>query len=118
MESTGRGRTKRSPRPSNCRSYKRDIAFVLITALTTSLAGCASVEPTYTIEVTPPKRPVLQQNLASPCPDLSKLTKPCYNQGEVVDLLTEWISLYEKCRYKHAETVRFIEDYLQGLPRK
>lgn len=112
MESTDRGRSKRSPRPSNGRSYKRDIRLLLFTALTLGLTGCASVEPTYTVEVTPPKRPVLQQNLVSPCPDLPKLTKSCYNQGEVVDLLTEWISLYQKCRYKHAETVRFIEDYL------
>lgn len=77
-----------------------------------TLSAC-STTPTTTIEVTPPKKPVLQQNLVSECPDLPKLTKEWYSQGEVVDILSEWISMYRQCQYKHSETVKFIEEYIE-----
>lgn len=95
----------------NCQSHKSNLGFLFL-AVTLFLTGCASVDPTYTVEVTPPKRPVLQQNLVSRCPDLPKLDKQWYTQAEVIDLLTDWISLYESCQYKHAELSKFITDYL------
>lgn len=112
MEGTDERRTKGSSCTINGRSYKRYLRVIFFSLSIGTIVGCTTVNPKYTVDPTPPKRPVLQQNLVSPCPDLPKLTKPCYNQGEVIDFLTEWISLYQKCQYKHAETVKFIQDYL------
>ena len=115
MESAGKRCTEGSTCSFYSSAYKRNLKNLLLSiTLAVLVTGCAtSPDPTYTVEVTPPKRPVLQQNLVSECPDLPKLDKTCYNQGEVVDILTEWIALYKKCQYKHAETVRFVQDYLR-----
>ena len=107
MEKSDRGCKERSFASVNRQPYKSNLGFLFL-AVTLFLSGCASVEPTYTVEVIPPKRPVLQQNLVSNCPDLPKLDKQWYTQAEVVDLLTDWISLYESCQYKHAELSKFI----------
>lgn len=43
------------------------------------------------------------------CPAWQPLQNREYTEGEVLDLLTSWITSYQRCRFKHSELAKFIE---------
>lgn len=64
------------------------------------LTGCSTVVV---------QAPVVQESLMAECPAWQPLQNKEYTEGEVLDLLTTWITSYQRCRFKHSELVKFIE---------
>ena len=71
-----------------------------------SLVGCASTE----MVPVPTKRPVPQQSLLMPCQDLPAFENRAYTQGEVVEVLSQWISYYKLCSYKQEALAKFCQE--------
>ena len=86
--------------------------MILASSIVFGLSGCTSIPKATPLDVVPVTRPVLQQTLISPCSELPAFESRVYSQGETVDVLTEWITLYNECSYKHAELVKFLQNYL------
>ena len=42
------------------------------------------------------------------CPAWQPLQNKEYTEGQVLDLLTTWITSYQRCRFKHQELAKFI----------
>ena len=87
-------------------SYSTKIKLALAVTAIIALTGCSTV--TKHIEVVSPNRPVVQESLMAECPAWQPLQNKEYTEGEVLDLLTTWITSYQRCKFKHQELVKFI----------
>lgn len=81
--------------------------FKLLIAITAiALTGCSTVNKS--VEVVSPNRPVVQESLMAECLAWQPLQNKEYTEGQVLDLLTTWITSYQQCRFKHQELAKFI----------
>lgn len=70
------------------------------------MVGCTT--PTHQVEVVPQNRPQVQESLMAECPAWEPLQNKDYSEEQTLDLLTVWITSYQRCKFKHGELVKFI----------
>lgn len=94
------GSSKRIKKSISIITYCTAAQFVI------GLSGCSS---TQVIE-TSCEKPTIQESLTYECPDLPKLDNKVYTEGDVVDFLSVWISMYRQCQFKHQALSKFVND--------
>lgn len=94
---------------SSSKRIKKSVSFIAYCTTAQFLIGLSGCTSVQTIE-TSCEKPVIQESLAYPCPDLPKLDNKVYTEGDVVDFLSVWISMYKQCQFKHQALSKFVTD--------
>lgn len=74
------------------------------------LTACATTQEPHPVVLVPETQTVnIPDHLLQTCPPMPKLQAKAYTEGEMVDLLNQWITMSEACRAKQAILVTTVK---------